>query len=197
LNTILTQQLSKIIRLYYPGSWFLFYLFVFEWLTLQLEKLYIWLDLLFEPFEDIHLRKEATRTFARNMRVYKVQEQEMVRQYYIHLYKSYQIYQVRSFKFELKNLKLRPKALALIKRELTIEKNRLEVLCEKERLSILKQYAIHIGAYIILREKELDLIQNNYWAFRFYLVLDYLIFVSDPIFSWEKISLRKLLQRIF
>jgi hypothetical protein len=155
------------------------------------------LDLLFEPFEDIHLRKEATRTFVRNMRAYKDQELKMVRQYYIHLYKSYQIYQVRSFKLELKKSKLWPKALALIKRELAIKRNRLEVLCEKERLSILKQYAIQIGAYTILRDKELNLIRNSYWAFRFYLVLDYLIFVSDPIFLWEKISLRKLLQRIF
>ena len=90
INPTTVQDYSLILSCFMV--FILFYLFVFEWLTLQLEKLYIWLDLLFEPFEDIHLRKEATRTFARNMRVYKVQEQEMVRQYYNHLYKSYQIY---------------------------------------------------------------------------------------------------------
>jgi hypothetical protein len=174
------------------------YIFVFEWITLQLENLYICLDSIFEPFEDLNFRKEETRNFLLSMQANKDQEIEMVRQYYIYVYKLYQISRIRSYKLELKNLSLRPKALVLIKGELALDKYELEILCEKERIPIKKQYIIQTKAYKILREREDQLIINNYWAFRLYFILDRIIKMSCPILSWEKRKyIIKLLQQKF
>jgi hypothetical protein len=62
------------------------YTFVFEWKTLQLENLYICLDSVFEPFEDLNFRKEDTRNFLLSMQANKDQEIEILRHYYIYVY---------------------------------------------------------------------------------------------------------------